>query len=217
MTQPIRILIVDDHDLFRAGLRSLLANVQDIEVIGEAGTGREAMTSVPRLNPDVVLMDILMPELNGLDATARIAAQFPSARVIMLSMYSAEEYVIQARRAGAFGYLLKNVGLAELEGAIKAVMRGETFLSSSIPKAVIERYAERTQGNKAFGGLTSRQREVLQLVAEGNKSKEIAKKLEISVKTVELHRTQLMKAVDIHDIAGLVRYAIRIGLIQAEA
>lgn len=214
--KPIRVLIVDDHDLFRAGIRSLLEKAPDVEIVGEAGTGRAALKSVQSEAPDVVLMDILMPELNGLDATARIAARFPKVRVIMLSMNAAEEYVIQSLRAGASGYLLKSVSPAELELAIKAVMRNETYLSSAVSKDVIEKYLERTGGNNHHDPLTTRQREVLQLVAEGYKTKEIAKKLDISVKTVELHRSQLMKALDIHDIPGLVRYAIRIGLIRAE-
>jgi DNA-binding NarL/FixJ family response regulator len=212
----IRIFIVDDHHLFRAGIHALLEKLPDVAVVGEAGTGREALKLIQAQPPDVVLMDILMPELNGLDATARIAAQFPNVRVIILSINAAEEYVVQALRAGAAGYLLKNVSPAELELAIKAVVRGETFLSSTVSKVVIDKYLERTGGSQSHDPLTTRQREVLQLVAEGFKTKEIAKKLEISVKTVELHRTQLMKALDIHDIPGLVRYAIRIGLVRAE-
>jgi DNA-binding NarL/FixJ family response regulator len=211
-----RILIVDDHDLFRAGLRSLLEKVPEVEVVGEAGTGREAVKLIQAERPDVVLMDILMPELNGLDATARIAAQFPKVQVIILSMNSAEEYVVQALRAGAAGYLVKNVSLTELELAIKAVMRGEIFLSPAVSRTIIDKYLERTGANHSHDRLTTRQREVLQLVAEGHKTKEIAKVLNISVKTVELHRAQLMKALEIHDIPGLVRYAIRIGLVSAD-
>jgi DNA-binding NarL/FixJ family response regulator len=160
-------------------------------------------------------MDILMPELNGLDATARVAAQSPNTRVIILSMNAAEEYVLQALRAGAAGYLLKSVSPGELDLAIRAVTRGETFLSSAVSKHVIAAYTERVGGKvSSLERLTPRQREVLQLVAEGNTTKEIAKKLTISVKTVEMHRTRVMAALDIHDIAGLVRYAIRTGLIS---
>jgi DNA-binding NarL/FixJ family response regulator len=216
--KQIRVLIADDHDLFRAGIRSLLAKLADVEVIGEAGTGREALALVQSCLPDVVLMDILMPELNGLDAAARISAQFPSVRVIMLSMNAAEEYVLQALRAGASGYLLKNVSPGEVEMAIRAVGRGEIYLTSAVSKHVVDAYVERVGGQgQSRERLTPRQREVLQLVAEGNSTKEIARKLDLSIKTVEMHRTQLMSALDIHDIPGLVRYAIRVGLISTDA
>jgi DNA-binding NarL/FixJ family response regulator len=215
--KPIRVLLADDHDLFRAGICSLLERVSGVEVVGEAGTGQEALRLIRAHPPDVVLMDIMMPDLNGLDATARVAAKFPSVRVIILSMNAAEEYVLQALRAGAAGYLLKNCSPAELELAIKAVGRGETFLSPGVSRHVIAGYTERVAGKTAsLERLTPRQREVLQLVAEGNRTKEIAKKLDISVKTVEMHRTQLMATLDIHDIAGLVRYAIRSGLISPD-
>lgn len=215
--KPIRVLIADDHDLFRAGIRVLLAKLADVEVIGEAGTGREALSFIQSYLPDVVLMDILMPELNGLDAAARVAAQFPSVRVIMLSMNAAEEYVLQALRAGAAGYLLKNVSPGEVEMAIRAVGRGEIYLTSAVSKHVVDAYVERVGGQgRSSERLTPRQREVLQLVAEGNSTKEIARKLDLSVKTVEMHRTQLMSALDIHDVPGLVRYAIRVGLISAD-
>jgi DNA-binding NarL/FixJ family response regulator len=214
---PIRVLLADDHDLFRAGIRSLLEKVAGIEVVGEAGTGRDALRMVESSPPHVVLMDVLMPDLNGLDATARVAARFPSVRVIMLSMNAAEEYVLQALRVGAAGYLLKNVSPAELERAIRAVARGETFLCSAVSKHVVEAYVHRVGGqSSSLERLTPRQREVLQLVTEGNTSKEIARKLSLSVKTVEMHRSQLMGALDIHDIPGLVRYAIRAGLISPD-
>jgi DNA-binding NarL/FixJ family response regulator len=214
---PIRVLLADDHDLFRAGIRSLLDHVADVEVVGEASSGREALRLVEANAPDVVLMDIMMPELNGLDAAARVAAKYPDVRVIILSMNSAEEYVLQALRAGAAGYLLKTVSPNELELAIKTVSRGETFLSSSVSKSHVENYVGRVGGhNNSLARLTLRQREVLQLVAEGNRTKEIARKLDLSVKTIEMHRAQLMEALDIHDIPGLVRYAIRVGLITSD-
>src|SRR5580704_2875286 len=144
--KPIRVLLADDHDLFRAGIRSLLEKVAGVEVVGEAGTGREALRLIQTQLPDVVLMDILMPELNGLDAAARVAAQFPDVRVIILSMNAAEEYVLQALRSGAAGYLLKNVSFVELELAIKAVGRGETFLSPAVSKYVMEAYIHRVGG-----------------------------------------------------------------------
>jgi DNA-binding NarL/FixJ family response regulator len=215
--KPIRVLLADDHDLFRAGMRALLEKVAGVEVAGEAGTGREALRLIEARPPDVVLMDILMPELNGLDAAARVSARFPDVRVIILSMNAAEEYVLQALRAGAAGYLLKSVSPVELELAIKAVGRGETFLSSAVSRHVITAYTRRVGGGGSpLGRLTPRQREVLQLVAEGNTTKEIARRLGLSVKTVEMHRTQLMAALDIHDVPGLVRYAIRLGLITPD-
>jgi DNA-binding NarL/FixJ family response regulator len=215
--KPIRVLLADDHDLFRAGIRSLLEKVEGVEVAGGAGDGREALRLVRACPPDIVLMDILMPELNGLDAAARVTAMFPQVRVIMLSMNAAEEYVLQALRAGAAGYLLKNVAPIELELAIKAVARGETYLSSAVSKPVMEGYVKRVGGHgDSLERLTPRQREVLQLVAEGGSTKQIANKLNLSAKTVEMHRSQLMAALDIHDIPGLVRYAIRVGLISAD-
>ena len=161
---PIRLLLADDHVLFRAGIRSLLEKVADVEVVGEVGTGRDAIAFIESQPLEVVLMDILMPAMNGLDATARIAANFQSVRVIMLSMNSAEEYVLQSLRAGAAGYLLKTVTFVELELAIKAVGRGETFLSSSVSKHVMEAYLQRVSGKQSsLELLTQRQREVLQL------------------------------------------------------
>jgi DNA-binding NarL/FixJ family response regulator len=226
---PIRILLAEDHALVRAGFRSLLHSFSGVEVVGEANDGREALRLIEVLRPNIVLMDIMMPGLNGLEATARVSKEFPTVRVIILSMNAAEEYVLQAMRAGASGYLLKDGSITELEEAIRAVARGEKFLSSAVSKYVIAGYVQRTSeqsaganaGGPAHSGsppgsekLTPRQREILQLIAEGNTTKEIAKKLEISVKTVETHRTQLMERLDIHDIAGLVRYSIRVGLVE---
>jgi len=217
MVNLIRIVLVDDHALFRAGIRSLLERVAGVEVVGEASRGLEALSMIQAHRPDVVLMDIMMPELNGLDTTARVKEQFPNVRVIILSMNAGEEYVLQALRVGAAGYLLKNVTPAELELAIRAVMRGEVFLTSAVSRHVIEAYDKRVAGKgSSLESLTLRQREVLQLVAEGHRSKEIATKLDVSVKTVEMHRSQLMAALAIHDVAGLVRYAIRVGLISSD-
>jgi DNA-binding NarL/FixJ family response regulator len=174
--------------------------------------------------PDVVLMDIAMAGLNGLEATARVTKEFPPVRVIILSMHSNEEYVAQALRAGAAGYLLKDAVAAELELAVTAVARGETYLSPAVSKHVIADYLRRAGGGETSGGselppsdpLTPRQREILQLIAEGRSTKEIASTLHLSVKTVETHRTQLMARLDIHEVAGLVRYAIRIGLVTPD-
>jgi DNA-binding NarL/FixJ family response regulator len=215
--KTIRILLADDHDLFRAGIRALLDNLDGIEVVAEAGNGREALRLCQAHHPDVALMDIMMPELNGLDATARLAAISPGTRTIILSMNAHEEYVLQALRAGAVGYLLKNISPRELEQAIRTVVRGETYLSPAISKHLIAAYLQRVGGEiSSLERLTPRQREVLQLIAEGNTTKAIARKLDLGTKTVETHRAQLMEALEIHDIAGLVRYAIRMGVITPD-
>jgi DNA-binding NarL/FixJ family response regulator len=219
--KPTRVLLADDHDLFRAGIRALLQNLAGIEIVAEAGNGRETLCLCHEHHPNVVLMDIMMPELNGLDATARLAAISPNTRSIILSINANEEYVLQALRSGAAGYLLKNINPSELEQAIRAVARGETFLSPAISKHVIAAYLQRVGGDdgeiSSFERLTPRQRETLQLIAEGHTTKQIARKLELSVKTVEMHRTQLMEALGIHDIAGLVRYAIRMGVVSPDS
>ncbi len=213
---PIRVLLADDHDLLRAGLRLLLGTMEGVEVVGEAANGREAVELSRRLEPDIVLMDLMMPELSGLDATARIVTGQPRVRVLVLSMNSGEESVLPAIRAGASGYLLKNVPPGELETAIRAAARGDSYLCPGVSRHVIDGCLRRNEaGESSFERLTPRQREVLQLVAEGRNAKEIAGRLDISVRTAETHRTQLMEVLDIHDIAGLVRYAIRKGLISA--
>jgi DNA-binding NarL/FixJ family response regulator len=175
------------------------------------------MVLIAQHQPDVVLMDIKMAGLNGLEATARIVRDQPGVRVVILSMYANEEYVIQALRAGASGYLLKDAGTAELEVAVRAAARGETYLSPAISRRMIQDYLQVVGGEGgALEQLTPRQREVLQLVAEGHSVKEIAQVLHVSVKTVETHRAQLMERLDIHDVAGLVRYAIRVGLVASD-
>lgn len=211
--KPISVLIADDHTLVRAGIRSLLQSFGGVEVVAEAADGREAISLLKSHQPDVVLMDIAMRGLNGLEATARITKAYPRIRVIMLSMHSNEEHVLQALRSGAAGYLLKDSATLELELALKAVMSGETYLSPPISKQVVESYMQRVgQEASAANVLTPRQREILQLIVEGLSTKEIAHRLHVSPKTVETHRTQLMERLDIHDIPGLVRYAIRVGL-----
>jgi DNA-binding NarL/FixJ family response regulator len=216
--KPIRILVADDHTLFRAGLHALLAKIADFEIVAEANHGRQALRLIEDKQPDVVLMDIMMPELNGLEATARAAGKFPKTRVVILSMSADQEFVVQALQAGAAGYLLKNVTPEELELAIRAAARGEIYLCSAISRQVVD-------GCLAWSNLTAssprqltpRQREVLQLIAEGSTTKVIAKKLGISVKTAESYRAELMEALDIYDVAGLTRYAIRTGLITPDA
>ena len=211
--KQIRILLADDHVLFRAGLRSLLRKIRAFSVIAEAGNGREAIDLIRKDRPDVALMDIAMPGLNGLEALTR-CKDFPKTRVIVLSMHATEEYVVQALRGGAAGYLIKDAAVEELKVAIQSVMKGETYLSPSFSRRLIDTCLSRA-GDKSdlLNPLTSRQREVLQLIAEGNNTKEIAFLLKVSVKTVETHRGHLMERLGIHDIAGLVRFAMRAGLI----
>jgi DNA-binding NarL/FixJ family response regulator len=213
----IRVLLADDHKLFRAGIAALLQTRGDIEIVAEAADGREALRFVADQQVDVVLMDIMMPNLNGLDAAARMAGAFPRTRIIILSMTSDEDSVLKALRAGAVGYLVKTADPAELELAIRAAVRGETFLSSAVSEHVVAACLKRLDKEQtSLERLPPRQREVLQLVAEGHTTKDIAKKLNISVKTAETYRGELVKALDIHDIASLTRYAIRVGLVSAD-
>ncbi len=211
----VRVLLADDHTLVRAGLRKLLESIPAMEVVGEAGDGLALLELAERLRPDVVLMDIAMPGLNGLEATGRISRTWPEVRVLILSMHQNAEYVRQALRQGAAAYLLKDAAPLELELALAAVLRGETYLSPAVSKGVVSDYVQRLRSDEpAEDALTPRQREVLQLIAEGHSTKEIARRLDLSVKTVETHRTQLMRQLDIHEVAGLVRYAIRSGLVS---
>jgi DNA-binding NarL/FixJ family response regulator len=212
-----RVLLADDHSLVRAGLRKLLESVPDLEVVGEVGDGLALLALVAQLQPDLVLMDIAMPGLNGLEATARVMKDWPRTRVLILSMHQNEEYVRQALRHGAAGYLLKDAAPLELDQALAAVLRGETYLSPAVSRGVLNDYVQRLRSEESPAAqLTPRQREVLQLVAQGLSTKEIARRLDLSVKTVDTHRTQMMKQLDIHEVAGLVRYAMRVGLISPE-
>lgn len=212
-----RIIIADDHRLFRAGLRMLLSELPGVVVLAEAANGEEALVACDANEPDLVLMDIAMPVLGGLDALCELKRRHPAIRVLMLSMLASEEHVLQALHLGASGYLLKDAAPAELELAIDAVVRGETWLSSSISRPVIDGYVDRVMSGATGkgGGLTPRQQEVLRRLAEGKSVKEIAFSLSLSVKTIETYRTQIMNRLDVHDLAGLVRYAIRSGLITA--
>jgi DNA-binding NarL/FixJ family response regulator len=215
---PIRVLLVDDHRLFRAGIRSLLQTLRDVEVVAEAGDGREALRLIATHRPDVVLMDMLMPGLNGLDAAARVARACPATRVIMLSMNADEDSVLKSLRAGAVGYLVKTADPAELELAVRAAAQGKMFLSSAISQHVVAACLGRLDREQSsLERLAPRQREVLQLIAEGHSTKQIAKELGISAKTAETYRGELMKALDIHDIASLTRYAIRSGLVSPDS
>jgi DNA-binding NarL/FixJ family response regulator len=212
-----RILLADDHTLVRAGLRKLLESFPDIDVIGEAEDGLSLLCLAVELQPDLVLMDISMPGLNGLDATARLVKTQPQSKIIILSMYQTEEYVRQALRQGAHGYLLKDAAPLELQLAIAAVLQGRTYLSPAVSKGVLSDYVHRLRIEEAPGDkLTARQREVLQLIAEGNSTKEIARRLALSAKTVDTHRSQLMKQLGIQEVTGLVRYAVRTGIISPD-
>ena len=214
----LRVLLADDHTLVRAGLRKLLESMPEIEVVGEADDGLALLQLAQQLQPNLVLMDIAMPGLNGLETTARLGKTQPDVRVIILSKHQNEEYVRQALRNGAVAYLLKDSAPLELELALKAVLRGETYLSPAVSRGIVTDYVQRLRADEQPGdALTPRQREVLQLVAEGHSTKEIARRLDLSVKTVDTHRSQLMKQLDIHEVAGLVRYAMRNGLISPDS
>lgn len=214
---PIRVLLADDHTLVRAGIRGLLESIVGVEVVGEAGEGHEAIRLAEALRPDVVLMDVGMPALNGLEAAGRLASLDVSIRVVILSMHNSEEYVLRALRAGCAGYLLKASAVSELEICVRAVARGETYLSPAVSKQVVADYVGRTGGAKdPLDALTPRQREILQLVAEGHTSKDVAQRLGLSFKTVETHRAQIMERLGLHDLTGLVRFAVRSGLLIPE-
>lgn len=215
MARPLRVLLADDHTLVRAGIHALLAGLANVEVIGEAADGEAALQIALRLKPDIVLMDIAMKGMNGLQAAARLHEALPATRVIILSMHATEDYLQQALRVGAAGYMLKDAATLELQLALAAVARGETYLSPAVSAQIVEGFLQNctSTGSPA---LTSRQNEILRLIASGQSTKEIAFQLKLSGKTVDSHRAQLMERLDIHDIAGLVRYAIRNGLIDAK-
>lgn len=206
----LRILLADDHALVRVGMRALLGELPGVDVIAETGDGREALRLIRERKPDIALIDISMPGLNGLEVAARAVHDHPATRVIIVSMHADDESVRRALLAGAAGYLLKNSDRSELELALRAVARGDTWLSPSLTKRVVAAYTQssRSTSDGPFAVLTPRQREVLQLVAEGHSSKEIASRLNVALKTVETHRTELMERLGIHGVAGLVRYAI---------
>jgi DNA-binding NarL/FixJ family response regulator len=221
----IRVLLVDDHVLVRAGIRSLLEAIGGIEVVAEASHGVEALMLVGTHHPDVVLMDVAMSVMNGLEATTEIKRKFPAVKVMILSMYINEAYVEQALRAGASGYLLKDAATTEIERAVTSVARDDIYLCPGVSKQLVESYLKRGSmvSEETMNAdtadeiqLTARQREILQNIAEGETTKQIAHRLGISHKTVEAHRTQLMERLSIRDVPGLVRYAIRIGLVRVD-
>lgn len=216
-SERIRVLLADDHRLVRAGIKSLLEDIPGVDVVAEAGDGRETLELVKQHNPNVAIIDVAMKGLNGLEVAERISKDHSHIKVLILSMHTNEEYVIKALKAGAAGYLIKDAATVELKLALDAVCKGETYLSPVISKGVIDNLIALSSGqSNAKEVLTPRQREILQLIAEGNSTKEIAAMLTVSVKTVETHRTQLMGRLGIHDIAGLVRYAVRTGLVSVD-
>jgi DNA-binding NarL/FixJ family response regulator len=210
----IRVILADDHTLLRAGIRALLEYLPGVEVVAEAADGLKALELALALRPDVILMDIAMPGLSGLEAAARLKQDDPEIKVLILSMHEDDAYVRRAILLGAAGYLLKDSDTEELGLAVRAVARGETYLSPAVSKHLIADY-RRQAGTEVGvgGGLTRRQQEVLRLIARGETTKAIARNLGISAKTVESHRTLIMERLGIHDVAGLVRYAIRVGLV----
>jgi DNA-binding NarL/FixJ family response regulator len=209
-------MLADDHTLFRAGLRALLEGISGVEVVGEAADGQELIDQISSLRPHVVLMDISMPILNGLEAARRLKKTPSPPRVVVLSMHADPEYVRQALRAGAVGYLLKTADRRELELALDSVSRGEVWLSPAIARSVVDDVLRSDRPDEVTHDLTPRQREVLQLIAEGQTTKQIARRLRLSVKTVDCHRAEIMKRLDIHHVAGLVRYAVRAGIVSAQ-
>lgn len=218
MTSAIRVLLAEDHTIVREGLRALLSGRGDIEVVDEVDNGRAAVEAAARHRPDVIVMDLGMPELNGVDATRAIRQAQPDTQVLILSMHSGEEYVRPAIRAGASGYLLKGSGLGDLVQAIEALARGEAFFSPAIAKILLQESRRIDSGvdDPPSDGLTNRERQVLKMVAEGRSSPEIAELLSLSVKTVEGHRSRIMAKLETHNVAGMVRHAIKIGLVSAD-
>src|SRR4051812_28573721 len=211
-----KVLLADDHTLIRAGLRALLDNISGFEVVAEACDGDEALDLLRRHGPDVALMDIDMKRMSGLEAMATAKREFPKLQVIMLSMHAEKQYVMQALRDGASGYLLKDAATVELELALNAVVKGDVYLSTGVSKQVVKGFVREANSADPVATLTPRQREILTLVAQGHNTKEIAFRLGRSTKTVEAHRAQLMERLDIHDIPSLVRFTIRAGLVKLD-
>ena len=213
----IRVFLTDDHTILREGIRTLLQKVTDIEVVGEAGNGREAVTKIEQLVPDVVLMDITMPVMSGLEATRQIKQKYPQVKVLILTIHETNQYLSQMLQAGASGYVVKTTATSELISAIRAVHQGDVYLYPSITRMLVEDYLQRVKGGEektSYEGLTNREREILALIAEDKKNKEIADLLGISVRTVQAHRTNLMDKLGAHDRTELVKYAISKGMID---
>ena len=211
--RAVRVVLVDDHQLVRAGIGALLRELPEVEVVGEGSDGETAIRLAQELAPDVLFLDLVMPGMSGLVALERIIGQQLDLKVIILSMHSSEEHVVRALQLGAAGYMLKDVAPEELPLALKAVMSGDTWLSSAISRTAIAEYVDRTAHESPLDALTARQHQVLRLIAEGHSTKDIGAQLDLSVKTIETFRAQIMERLDIHDVAGLVRYAIRQGIV----
>jgi len=215
--KPTTIVLAEDHAMVRAGIRLMIERIPDVQIVAEAKDGSEAVELVRKHRPDILIADIAMPQLNGIDAALRIGRELPQVRTIILSMYSTEEHVYQALKAGVAGYLLKQSAPSELEIAINAVAQGRTYLSPPITQHVVAQYRDGAgEAEHPLSRLTSRQREVLQLLAEGFTTKEVARALKLSSKTAENHRARIMERLGIHDLPGLVRFAIRNGLAASE-
>ncbi len=218
MSNKKKILIAEDHTLLRTGLRIMLSQEPDLEVVGEADNGKDAILAVGRLHPDLVLMDLTMPGTNGMDAIAEIKKRFPETRILVLTIHRTEEYIQEALRAGAEGYVLKDSSQDELRSAIRSVLSGRSYLSPDVSDTVIHGYLSvgkpTTGASTAWERLTQREREVLKLVAEGHGNKHIANYLSLSVKTVEKHRSNLMRKLGLHNAASLTAYAIERGLVR---
>jgi len=214
--KPTRVLLVDDHALVRAGIRALIDTLDGVEVVAEAGNGREALQQVEKFAPDLVLLDLTMPEMSGFEVLEQIVQRSPQVRVIILTMHEAREYAIQAMSLGAAGFIPKSAAANELKQGIESVMRGETYTSKETPHEVQPPILGESRAQRLLEKLTPRQREILVLIAEGQTTKQIARSLNISVKTVESHRAQLMERLDIRDVAGLVRFSIRTGLVSMD-
>jgi len=211
----LNVFIVEDHTLVRSGIRALLEAAPNLTVVGEASNGRDAVEMIQKLQPDLVLMDVAMSELNGIDAARQVHAALPSARIIMLSMHEDRQYVFESLKAGATGYVLKSAAFQDLIAAIDTVMSNRNYISPGLSHVVMNDYIRRAQGEEQateLGRLSGREREVLQLIAEGKSSSEVADLLHISVRTVDTHRHNIMTKLEIHSIAGLTKFAIRHGL-----
>ena len=214
----MRVLVADDHTLVRTGMRLLLESMPGITVVGEAADGREALCLIEQLRPDVVIMDLAMPDVSGLDALRQAGERFPGTRIVVVSMHADEAYVQQALASGAAGYLLKGADKAELEHALRVVAQGQTYLSPAVSQAVVAalmKASDSVRVTSQLESLTPRQREVLKLIAEGYSTKRAAAELGVSVKTVEAHRGAIMQRLGVRDLAGLVRFAVRVGLVAS--
>jgi len=219
VSERIRIALIDDHELMRAGLRRLLEEVEGLQVVAEGANGREALDLARRHAPDLLLLDVALPILNGIEACARVLQRAPEVRVLMLSMYANESYALRSLRAGAAGYVLKTASAAELEVAIRAALAGHTYVSPELNSVLLQRHPAGAGAEPCspLERLTRRQREVLQLIAEGHSTTAIAEMLHLSAKTVETHRANLMQELEIRDVPGLVRFALRFGLVRPDA